>query len=276
MSRVENATWQFNNTVTCGDKLSTTSGSVVTVDGGKPTRITKFDLGGHVQAASQSDGSISSGVAGETNYWSFRCGNQLAAVAIGTQTLLGPAIATTGINISGDQTNNDGWELRGASSLQMGSLDKDHFKVKTSKAFYMKVKFSIADVSGFDDIRVGFSQKDEAFTATTDNYTDAAWFRIDAGDVKSETIIANASTVTTDLAVTDWADGETHTMEVLVSDTGVVTYKYNGSEPSGAVAYQFAEDLLVTPMIFLRHDSDVGGALILEELEFGLGSSAYA
>ena len=116
-------------------------------------RITKFDLGGQVMFHGLSTGAIAAGAGGSTAYWTFRCGNQLAAVAIGTQTLLGPAVATTGINVAGDQVDNDGWELRGCSSLQLGTLDKDYFTVGTSKAFYAKCKFSIADVSGIDDIR---------------------------------------------------------------------------------------------------------------------------
>ena len=251
----------------------TTQSGQLTISSG-PVRKTKFDVGAQVSLDPQSDGTAFSGVAGETNQWRFRCGNTLSVVAIGdNQTLLAPALNTGGLNVSGDQTDNDGWEMRGASSLAEGVLNKDVFMIGTSPAFYISCKFSIADVSAIDDLRLGFAQKDEAFTATTDNYTDAAWMSVISGDIKTQTIIGNAATVTTDLTAPnsgDFADGETHTLAVYVSSAGVVTYKLNGATPTGAVAYTFANALLVTPMWFHRHDSDVGGAIVWKEFEFGL------
>ena len=240
---------------------------------GPNSRVTKFDLGAQVSLDPQSDGSTFSGATGEISQWGFRCGNTLSTAAIGTQTLLGPALATTGLNVAGDQTNNDGWELRGVSSLAEGVLDKDYFKVGTSAAFFFKVKFSIADVSGIDDLRCGFAQKDEAFTATTDNYTDAAWMSVITGDIKTQTILANAATIATDLTAPssgDWADGASHTFKILVSSAGVVTYELDDTAPTGAVAYTFADELLVTPMWFHRFDATSPGAIIWETFEFGL------
>ena len=238
-----------------------------------PPVVNRFDLGAQVTKCPQSDGSIFEGAAGETNQWMFRCGNTLSVVAIGTQTLLGPLLSTSGLDISGDQTNNDGWEFRGASSLAKGRLNKDYFTVGTSPAFYAKCRFSIADVSGIDDLRFGFAQSDEAFTATTDNYTDAAWMSVISGDIKTQPILANASTVATDLTAPssgDWADAATHTLEIRVDSAGVVTYLLDDTAPTGVAAYTFADGLKVTPMWFHRNDSDVGGAIVWEIFEFGL------
>jgi len=257
-----------------------TSTSTLTLSGqstysGPNARVTKFDLGAQVSLDCQSDGTVGTGgVAGETNQWRFRCGNTLAAVAIGdNQALMGPALNTLGLDVSGDQTNDDGWEFRGCSSLAKGVLNKDHFKVGTSPAFFFKVQFSIADVSGIDDLRCGFAQKDEAFTATTDNYTDAAWMSVITGDIKTQTILANAATIATDLTAPssgDWADGASHTFKILVSSAGVVTYELDDTAPTGAVAYTFADELLVTPMWFHRFDATSPGAIIWETFEFGL------
>ena len=237
---------------------------------------TKFDLGAQVSTGQQSDGSAFSGTAGETSQWTFRCGNTLSVVPIGTQTLVAPVLNTAGLDISGDQTNNDGWEFRGCSSLALGTLNKDYFTIGTSPAFYAKWKFSIADVSGVDDLRCGFAQQDEAFDATVDDLTDAAWMAVMAGDIKTLTIIANAATVTTDLTsgggdgAGNWADEGQHTFEIFVSDTGVVTYKIDGATPSGVVAYTFANGLKVTPMWYHINDAHVGGAIVWNEFEFGL------
>ena len=237
---------------------------------------TKFDLGAQVSTGQQSDGSAFSGTAGETSQWTFRCGNTLSVVPIGTQTLIAPVLNTAGLDISGDQTNDDGWEFRGCSHLASGTLNKDRFTIGTSPAFYAKCKFSIADVSGVDDLRFGFAQKNEAFTATTDNYTDAAWMSVISGNIKTQTIIANASTVTTNLtsgggdSAGNWADEGQHTFRINVSSEGVVTYEIDGATPAGVVAYTFASGLKVTPMWFHINDSDVGGAIVWNEFEFGL------
>jgi hypothetical protein len=239
-------------------------------------RVNKFDLGAQVAQAYQSDGTADSGVAGETNQWNFRCGNTLSAVAIGdNQTLLGPALATTGLNVSGDATDNDGWELRGKSSLSLGKLNKDYFTVGTSPAFYAQVKCSVADISDVDKMVVGFA-KDETFTATVANYNDLATIGIldNAGDIKTDTIVGNATNVTTDLTAPAnsgvWADGAVHTMRVNVSAAGVVTYLLDGVAPTGAVAYTFTDGLNVTPYWYHIHVAASTAGIIWQEFEFGL------
>ena len=244
--------------------------STVTLDTNPRTK--KFDLGTQVSLDPQSDGSIFSGATGEINQWGFRCGNTLAVHAIGTQTLLAPKLDASGLDVSGDQTNNDGWAMRGRSVAALGALNKDYFTVGTSPAFFFKVKFSIADVSGIDDLRCGFA-KVEAHNADPDALDELATMAVMAGDIKTQTIINGASTVATDLTAPssgDWADGATHTFKIMVSAAGVVTYELDDTTPTGAVAYTFDNGEVVTPYWFHRHDSDVGGAVIWQTFEFGL------
>ena len=239
----------------------------------------KFDMGAQVTIGQQSDGSAFSGVAGETNQWTFRCGNTLSAVAIGdNQTLTGPALATTGINVSGDATNNDGWEFRGKSSLALGQLNKDYFTVGTSPAFYMKCEFSVGDISDVDKVVMGFA-KDEAFDATVADYDELATIGIldGAGDVKTDTIINGASNVTTDLtSVTDWTDGDIKGFIVKVSATGAVTYEIaegdggTYSTSAQAVAYSFDSGEVVTPYWYHIHAAASSADIIWRKFEFGL------
>lgn len=238
----------------------------------------KFDLGANVAIGFSSDGTTGdTGVAGESHQWVFRCGNTLEVVALGDgQTLMGPVLAATGLNVSGDQTNNDGVVFRGRSSLAMGKLNKDYFTVGTSPAFYAKIKFSVQDVSGFDDLRFGFV-KVEAFNADPDALDEAAcigWIaQGNPATVGTHTILNGASTVTTNLTAPssgEWADTASHSFTVFVSATGAVTYKYDDEAPTGAIAFSFDDTEVVTPYFFARHFADVGGTLIWEELEFGL------
>jgi len=239
----------------------------------------KYDFGANVAIAFQSDGTTGdTGVAGESYQWNFRCGNTLEVVSLGdNQTLMGPVLATTGLNVSGDQTNNDGLVFRGRSSLAMGKLNKDYFKVGTSPAFYAYIKFAVANVSGFDDLRFGFV-KVEAFNADPNALDEAAcigWVAsANPASVGTHTILNGASTVPTDLTAPssgEWADAATHSFKVLVSATGAVTYEYDGVSPTGAIAFPFDDAEEVTPFFFARHDAaSQGGALIWQELEFGL------
>ena len=240
-----------NTTLT--NPVITTSAAVTTSgvrnhDSLIPKRVTKFDLGAQVSLDPQSDGTAFSGATGEINQWGFRCGNTLAVHAIGTQTLLAPALNAAGLDVSGDQLNNDGWSIRGRSASALGALNKDNFIVGTSAAFYFKVKFSIADVSGIDDLRCGFA-KVEAHNADPDGLDELAAMHVVSGDIKTTTIINNASTVTTDLtnpSSGDWADGATHTFKILVSAAGVVTYELDDTAPTGAVR-RGCNSILVPP-----------------------------
>ena len=264
-------------------KVSKKESSLSLVDGGNikgqitnngaPMITTKFDLGAQVALDALSTGAIFA--ADGIGQWRFRCGNTLSTHEIGTQTLLAPAAATTGLNVSGDQTNNDGWAIRGRASAYEGVLNKDHFIVGTSPAFFFKVKFSIADVSGVDDLRCGFA-KVEGHQDDPDDLDELATLAVMAGDIKTQTIINGATTVATDLTsgggdgAGNFADGGSHEFTINVSSAGAVTYLIDGVAPTGAVAYSFDSGEVVTPFWFHRHDGDIGGAIVWETFEFGL------
>lgn len=230
---------------------------------------TKLDCGAPLPAITASTGAAAALTADTTtNCWAWPDGNYVYASAEQAQTLCGPIAAATGIDVQGDATNDDGREIRSKMSTVKGRLNQDHYIVGTSPAFYAKCKFSIADVSGSDDIRFGFA-KDEAFNDAPDDLDELAAFKINAGDVKTSTIINNAATVVTDLAVTDWADGVTHTLEVRVSAAGAVTFYYDGAL-TASPAFSFDSGETVVMYWWQINSSDLHGALIWEEMEWGL------
>ena len=103
------------------------------------------------------------------------------------------------------------------------------------------MRWSIADVSGADECAFGF-RKVEAFQANIDDYDEMACLNAISGDIKSETILNNGTTTATDLTAPssgDWADGAVHTVKVMVSAAGAVTYELDGTAPTGAVAFSF-------------------------------------
>jgi len=195
----------------------------------------------------------------------------LEYVPLGTQTILAPVVVTvsegvSGLDIGMDQTANDGVEIC-AGILNSNPLS---FKIGEDAAFFFRVRFSIADVSGTDDCAVGF-RKVEAYQANIDDYADMAVLNVISGDIKIETIVGGAATVTTD-TTDNWADTETHQLEVFVSNAGVVTYTIDNAAPTVTAAYTFTDALYVVPFMYFLNDADLAGAVVLLEWECGFQS----
>jgi hypothetical protein len=190
-------------------------------------------------------------------------GNMFTYYPIVGQTL-GMVWNDPGLNIAGDQNADDGWELIAG---MLGASNPYRFIVGTDPAFFMRVKFSIADVSGSDDCSVGF-RKLEAHQAAIDNYDEMATLNVISGAIYTETIKNNAATVATDTTET-WADLATHTLEVRVSAAGVVTYRVDNDVPGTVVAYSFDAGEVVIPFLSMLQATDLSGAVVIQEFESG-------
>ncbi len=215
-------------------------------------------------------GGAPSGTAVTANLALTADGNMFEYVALGTQTLTGMGlIAATGLNVAGDQTDDDGREINFGGGLTAKAPIK--FVVGSAaapnKAFYGKLKFSIGTVLGTDDCSFGFREQD-AYNGTYDNFTDLVSLNVNAGNILIETIVGNAATVTTD-TTNNWADGETHTLEVYVSATGVVTYKIDGVAPVATAALTMTSGLTVVPFFFFLNAAGLTGTLVLQYFECG-------
>jgi len=169
---------------------------------------------------------------------------QLEYKPIGTQTILAPSLVSiseglSALNIGMTQTDDVGVEFC------PGILNSNHmaFNIGVSAAFFFRVKFSIADVSGTDDCAIGFRGV-QAYQAAIDDYTDMAVLNVISGNITIETILNGAATVSTD-TTNNWADTETHQLEVFVSNTGVVTYTIDNAAPIVTADYTFTNDLYV-------------------------------
>ncbi len=212
-------------------------------------------------------GGAATGTAGDQNVAMGR-GVSFEYVVKGTQTILAPVKTATGWDISQDQTDNDGVEYT-AGILARGD---QVFTCGTDGAFSFSLKFKIADVSGTDDCAVGF-RKAEAYQANIDDYDEMACLNVILGDIKIETILNNAATTTTDTTA-NWADGETHTLKVLVSAARAVTYLIDGSAPSTTAAYTFDSGEVVVPFFFFLQATTTPGVVELIEWISGLDAEA--
>ncbi len=205
------------------------------------------------------------GTAGDLNMMNCASGNVFLMHVKATQTLLGPIWLDPGLNITQDLTDNDGIEYFGAAVV--GAGNPAQFVIGTDVAFFCRARVTIADVSGTDDFSVGF-RRVEAGQANFDDYLDLAGIGLSnaTGDIAIETILNNAATTTTD-TTNNWADAETHTLEVRVSKAGVVTYLIDDVAPLVTAAFTFDTGDTVCPYIFLINATTTPGAVSVLEWE---------
>ena len=183
---------------------------------------------------------------------------------LGTQTILAPKMATGGLDVNMDQTANDGIEI----SQGRQTASKHAYTTGTDGPFFLRVKLSVADVSGADECAIGFRTA-AAYQAAIDDYEDMAVLNVIAGAINIETIQDDNATTTTDTTDTV-ADGVTVELKVRVTAAGVVTYLIDGVAPTTTAAFTFDAATVVVPFFYFLNDADIAGATILQEWECGL------
>ena len=86
-----------------------------------------------------------------------------------------------------------------------------------------------------------------------------------------ESILNTAATVTTD-TTDNWADGESHELEIRISKAGVASYRLDGravsTSPTADVTFDSGD--VFTPFMFMLHSSAAACDVILQRLETGL------
>ena len=108
----------------------------------------------------------------------------------------------SGINIAGDQTDNDGIEINQGDTTSLVE------KVVGTDNFYFRCKLSIATIAGTDDFYIGL-RKAQAHQDAVDSYTDyfAVGMNTNDGSVKVLTDLNNAGETATD-TTDDLTDGQ--------------------------------------------------------------------
>jgi hypothetical protein len=209
-------------------------------------------------------GGAATGTAGDENQMNMGL-NLFEYHILGTQTIVAPVPDALGLNVGLDQTENDGAEF----TMGIDAGAKHAFTVGTTPAFYAKASFKIPNVSGTDDFAFGF-RKAEVYQANLDDYDEAACLNVISGDIKIETILNGGGTTTTD-TTDNWADNESHSLEVYVSLAGAVTYKIDGAAPTTTAAFSFDATEVVVPFFYYLHAAaPVAGAIIWKSFECGL------
>lgn len=184
-------------------------------------------------------GAAPTGATGNINLLHFQEGFILEEFVKGAgQTIIAPRMTAAGLLISGDLTATEGYEINAGAVRTNSPLS---FTIGTSPAFFAEMSFTPADVSGLEPAYFGF-RKTQANDATYTNYTDFVGFGIDnlvsTGKVIIQTQLNTGGLTSTD-TTNAWIDNATHTLRVLVSAAGVVTFTVDGVAPAVTQAFTF-------------------------------------
>lgn len=160
------------------------------------------------------------------------------------QTKIMPTWATAGLTLDLDAADDEGAEY----SAPIEAASPLEFVVGTEECSFF-VEVTIADVSDTDDCAFGFRKK-EAYQANLDDYDEMACLNVISGDINIETILNGAATTTTD-TTDNFADTETHTLEVRVDINGAVTYLIDDAAPTTTAAFSFDAGEVLIPFAYV-------------------------
>ncbi len=185
------------------------------------------------------------------------------------QTIIAPRMAaSTGLTISGDLTDNEGYEY----NFGMRSNAKHVYTVSTDAAFFIEAQVYAADLSGLEPFMLGFRIV-QANNADYTNYTDV--YSIGLNNATSATNVTifdnlNGTGFTLTDTGTAWTGGDTGTvtLKILVSAAGVITATIDGGAPSTPVVMTFDADE-VAPFIHFLHDTTTPGIVGLKTFKCG-------
>jgi hypothetical protein len=199
--------------------------------------------------------------------------NTFYVTNIETQTLLSPVNSSTGLNIAGDATGGDGYEI----NLQNpGNTDaKFNFTVGSEPVgFYLEAQITTADISGAAELLVGFRKAGVHANARA-TYTDYTYIGMIQADIKLATDLADAGETLTDTTM-NAVDGGQVTLRLEVTTDGKVTYLIKNGvavtefvKPTVNLDYTFADATIVVPSIRLIQHSDITGACIVNYVKIG-------
>jgi len=204
--------------------------------------------------ANDAGGGVATGTAGDEN----RAICEDAAFeyhVIGTVTTawptLGGTLAAGGWDIQNDAANDEGLEFTQGITARC-----KHALVAQTDSGFFEVKIYITDVTGTDDLAVGWRLA-EAYQANLDDYRDFYCLNVISGSVFIESDIDGGGTDSDDTSI-DTADTTAVTLKVVVASDGTVKSYVNGTEETEhQTEFTFTSADVIVPFVYFLHDSDV-------------------
>jgi len=218
--------------------------------------------------SSANTGVAPTGADTDLNILSFPEGIIMEQYIIGTNTIICPRMDATGLLTSLDLTAAEGFELNfGATRAN----SRHSYTIGTSPAFFFELSFTVADVTGCEPFYFGF-RKTQANQSLYSNYTDFVGYGLNnlvaGGDCVIGTQLNTGGLNSTDTNDA-FADGATHTLQVLVSAAGVVTFTFDGGAPTATQAYTFDNGDVVHPYIHSLFGAGAPGTIHLQSMKIG-------
>lgn len=242
----------------------------------KPYKINKAyryfydDFKGRPLCAKANGAGAATGTAADTNLC-FTGKNTWEYFIIGTQTVVAPVIGTGGLDVKLDDgaAGGDGAEF----SLGITAQSPAAFTIGTD-AFYLKLKFSIADQSGMLTFYTGFrlAEAGQAAVSGYDTYGLIGLNRVNASTtakiVIADELDADAGAVVD--TTNTYVEGDDLTLGVYVDKGGTFTYTINGAAPTTVATLKGTSGDVMVPVIHFVDHGDTPGATLLKEFECGL------
>lgn len=199
-------------------------------------------------------GVAATGATGDINLLTFNGGIIMEQFILGAgQTIIKPVMTATGLLISGDEVNTEGFEYNWGAA-RANSLHS--FTIGTSPAFYLEWSFRADDISGLEPCYCGFrrTQANQA-AGNIALYTDFVAYGLNDGIAPGDAAIStqlNTGGLTNTDTNDAWADGATHVLAILVDAAGNCTFTFDGGAPTATQVVQFDNGDVVHP--FFRHE----------------------
>lgn len=178
-------------------------------------------------------GLVASGATGVLHHIYSPGGKVYGACALGAGQTILPNIVAAGLDIGGDQTDDEGWEI---FSNFLGASGKP-FIVGKSPAFYFLCKIVFGDADGLDHLMVGF-RRAGPHLATMGDIQDYSAFGVStAADPMALKLLTGLNGTDAETDTTDTLVGTTAVQfKVLVSAAGVVTFQHDIAVPGTLAA----------------------------------------
>ena len=178
-------------------------------------------------------GLVATGATGVMAHLYTPGGKVFSIASLGAGQTLFPAIVASGLDIGGDQADDEGWAIWSNFAGASGRP----FVVGKHPAFYFRCKLQIGNADGIDHLLVGF-RRAGAHTALYTDMADYCGLGVStAADPMAIKILTGLNGADTETDTTQTlAEGTAVQFEVLVSAAGVVTYRHDIVTPGTMAA----------------------------------------
>lgn len=203
---------------------------------------------------------LPSGTSLAENFIHFGNGFSTHYYPLGTATLVALTSTNLGVGVVLDATAGEGAEL---SATTWSNSNKNFVVGKTAASVYCKI--NIDDVSGLNPMWIGF-RKQEAANLTYTSYDSYSLVGLGnaTGDIYTSIELAGGGNTNID-TTQNWADTETHTLQVNVDINGAVTFFIDGYKPIVTQTFSFTPGQILIPVFcYALQTSDLGTPSVLE------------